>query len=372
MRYGVYIARLELDAPHLLGVAHKIRGQRAALHDAGFATKLLTLRGGAVMLDASVLRPVPSGSLARRITHYHHFWHETAKHIGDAEFLYFRFQGVGPGLLGLLSDFRARRPDTPVVLEIPTFPFRKERRGVRQHAIGALDDFCAQHLKRYVDRVVTFSERRELFGIPTIRTQNGVDVASLPIVAAPLATGPLRLVGVANLNVRHAYDRVIVGLASYALRTRQRDVLFEIIGSGAQKPVLEALVSKLGVADMVHFVGPLSGTELDRRLDGAHLGISALGMHRISAETSDLKSREYCARGLSFVTANRDADFPPGMPHVWNVPADDTPIDITSLQDWYRNMSDGRARLRAYAEAHLTWEAKMAPVADWLNSQYSG
>ncbi len=372
MLQGAYIARLDLAAPHLAGVSRKIAAQRAALARAGFPTRLHLIHGGAVMCDSDVLRPAATGSVARRMTHYSYFWRDTLTAVTDADFLYIRFQGAGPGLLQMLSKFRAQHPKVPILMEIPTYPYKDERRGVRQHLLGIVDDLCAPFLKHYVDRVVTFSERPMIIGIPTIPTQNGVEVSTMPLVSLP-QEGPLRLVGVANFGLRHAYDRVIRGLAIYRAATGRSDVVLDLIGGGELERGLRQLAAEVGVSDVVRFTGPLSGAALDSQLDGAHLGIAALGMHRIAAETSDLKSREYCARGLPFVTANADGDFPSTMPHAHHISADESPLDIAFLRAWCEEMAsiraEVRAALRAYAEAYLSWDAKMAPVVAWLSNR---
>lgn len=370
---GAYIARLDLATPHLAGVSRKIEAQRAALARVGLSTRLHSIQSGAIMCDSDVLRPVANGSIARRMTYYNYFWRDTLSAVADADFLYIRFQGAGPGVLKMLSKFRAQRPNVPILMEIPTYPYKNERRGLRQRLLGAIDDLCAPFLKRYVDRIVTFSERSIILGIPTIVTRNGVEVSSLPLVSLSDQDSPLQLVGVANFGIRHAYDRVIRGLANYRAATARSDVLFELIGSGELEDELRQLAVNLGVSDMVHFTGPLSGTALDSRLDGTHLGIAALGMHRIAAETSDLKSREYCARGLPFVTANVDGDFTPKTANVYHIPSDESSLDIASLRAWFAEISprqaEVRAALRTYAEAHLSWDAKMAPVAAWMRRQ---
>ena len=375
MLQGAYIARLDLAAPHLSGVSRKIEAQRAALARAGFPTRLHSIHDGAVMCDSDVLRPRAKGLIGRRMTHYNYFWRDTLAAVADADFLYIRFQGAGAGLLKMLSKFRSQRPEAPILMEIPTYPYKDERRGARHHLLGAIDDLYAPFLKRYVDRIVTFSERTVILDIPTISTRNGVEVSSLPLVSLPEQDGPLQLVGVANFGIRHAYDRVIRGLANYRAATARSDVLFVLIGSGELEQELRQLAVNSGVSNMVHFTGPLSGAALDLRLDGAHLGIAALGMHRISAETSDLKSREYCARGLPFVTANTDDDFPSSMRHVHHIPPDETPVDIAFLRTWCEAMASERAQvrsdLRVYADTHLSWDAKIAPVTEWLKARTS-
>ena len=373
MLQGAYIARLDFAAPHLTGVSRKIEAQRAALARAGFPTRLHSINDGAVMSGSDVLRPAANGSIGRRMTHYNYFWRDTLAAVADADFLYIRFQGAGPGLLKMLSKFRSRRPEVPILMEIPTYPYKDERRGARQHLLGIIDDLCAPFLKYYVNRIVTFSKRPMILGIPTIPTQNGVEVSAMRLVSLPTKDEPLRLVGVANFGLRHAYDRVIHGLAIYRAATGRSDVVLDLVGGGALERDLQQLAAKAGVSDLVRFTGPLSGTALDSLLDGAHLGIAALGMHRIAAETSDLKSREYCARGLPFVTANMDGDFTPATANVYHIPSDESSLDIASLRAWCAEIAsrqaEVRAALRAYAEAHLSWDAKMAPVVAWMRRQ---
>ena len=369
MTRGAYIARLDLDEPHLAGVVRKITAQRAALAVAGLPSTFYAMRSGAIVSDADEMRPAGGGALDRRLAHYLYFHRTVARDLGGAAFLYLRFQGAGPGLLRLLSRFRARNPRAPILMEIPTWPYRGERHGPRQHVLGLLDDLSAPHLHRYVDRIVTFSGEERILGIPTIRTRNGVDLASIPVAPTRRPQPPLRLVAVANLGVRHAYDRMIDGLARYRAAGYTREILFDVIGSGAAGPGLQALAQQRGVADMVHFPGPMNGPALDERMGQAHMGIAALGMHRIKADTSDLKSREYCARGLPFLTSNPDADFPDDCPFVLRASADDSPIDIAAVVAFLDGRDHDSRAIRQHAETHLTWHAKMAPVVDWLHAR---
>jgi hypothetical protein len=108
---------------------------------------------------------------------------------------------------------------------------------------------------------------------------------------------------------------------------------------------------------------------------GAHLGISTLALHRIRLEKgSVLKSRTYCANGLPFVQAFLDEAFPEDkFPFSLRIPADDSPVDIARLLDFYRTV---RARypeyprdMRRYAEENLSWLAVMRPIWAAMNQR---
>ena len=103
------------------------------------------------------------------------------------------------------------------------------------------------------------------------------------------------------------------------------------------------------------------------------MAIGSLGFQRSRLEKgSTLKAREYCARGIPFLIAYDDPDFPESFPFVFRVPLDESPIDIDKVIQWYENLSmkhpDFSAQMRKYAEENLSWDAKMRPVINRINS----
>ena len=370
---GLYVARLDLNQAHLAGVARKIEAQMGALAKAGAPTELLCLRDGAIVLADKTLASAGDG-WSRRRNHHFAFHDQIVAAAASADFVFIRYQGAPPAFLSALARLKKRRPELPVVLEIPSWPFATERRGLRAQLLGAFEDVGNPRLRRYVDQVVTFSQAEEIFVIPTLRTDNGVDVETIPLAASPPPPdGLLRVTGVANLSFWHGYDRVIEGLANYGAAGGRRPVRFEIVGSGAEEPQLRQQVERSGLAGIVDFLGPLHGAELDRHMAGCHVGISSIGMHRLDVDTSNIKSREFCARGLPFVIGYPDRDFPRTLPFVLHIPADESPLDIEALIRWYDTLRtekpDPAPQMRAYAEANLTWHAKFKPVVDWLHTR---
>jgi hypothetical protein len=364
-RSGVYIARLDIGEPHLMGVARKIEAQVAALTAAAGPVETWFLRGLTVERNGTTVHRQAAGPLARQRLHATGFYGAIARAAPTADYIYVRHQRCTPALLGLLARLRRQSPDRPVFVEVPTWPYEAEQVTPRDRLLGAVDRLTRDRLGRYVDRVVTFSEATRIFGIPTIQTDNGVRPEDFPV--APAAAGEaVRLVGVANLGLRHAYDRVIDGLADYVAAGGRRDVTFDIIGSGSVEGFLRERVATRGMGERVRFLGPMSGAALDAHLASCQIGVSSLGMHRIKADTSDIKSREYCARGLPFVIANSDRDFGPDFPFAFHAPVDDTPVDIGAVIGFLDDLRGARpdypARMHEHALARLSWTAKMAPV----------
>ena len=103
----------------------------------------------------------------------------------------------------------------------------------------------------------------------------------------------------ANLSFWHGYDRMIKGLYNYYQNNNNFPVFLKFIGDGPEKQKLMFLVEKLKLQQYVSFKGKVDGKELDVHFDGMHIGIDVLGMFRRGFnESSSLKAREYCARGI--------------------------------------------------------------------------
>jgi hypothetical protein len=134
---------------------------------------------------------------------------------------------------------------------------------------------------------------------------------------------------------------------------------------------------QLGIDDHVRFHGLKSGPELDAMFDEANIALDSLAIHRLHLlRSSSLKAREYCARGIPFVLASDDPDFPPELPFVHRVPSDDAPLDLSALVEFYAQLRQTTPKvhqqMRHYAEEHLTWKTKLEPLVHYLQEESIG
>ena len=367
---GAYIARLDLDAPHLAGVSQKIRGQMEALEEIPSEVELYYCSQGRIIRDGGVLASYGPGALKRRFVHFVQFYRRVGSIIRGVDFVYIRYQGSSLWFLRMLSNIRRNNPGARIILEIPSWPYQTEARTLREKFANLVDRITRPGLRGRVDRILTFSKEDTILGIPTVRTSNGVDVQRLAVRAMPEDYGLVRLVGVANLSLWHGYDRVIAGLATYRRQPGAKQVRFDIVGSGAELERLKDQARRSGVDDIVVFHGTATGEKLDAILVQSDIGISSLGMHRLDVDTSNLKSREYCARGIPFAIGYVDPDFPASLPFVFQVPANEDPVDIGALVAFHEALkAEGPGivlTMRNYAERELTWKAKMRPAVELI------
>jgi hypothetical protein len=199
---------------------------------------------------------------------------------------------------------------------------------------------------------------------------NGFDINSVPIRSVPMLDDRIKLLYVGSAYRPHALDRIIIGLSKYLAKSRERNVELHIVGESEYIKHYKKLVEKKDLKNLIHFHGRKLGKELDHFFSEAHIAIGSLGVHRKGlSETSELKLREYCARGIPFFCSVPDADFPDDFPYVLRVPSGEEPIDLKEILSFTKRVcSDQRHPqfMREYALANLDWPIKMKRLVEFL------
>ena len=241
-----------------------------------------------------------------------------------------------------------------------------------------IDFLFGNAIRKYTDAIVGVTNEITQYEVsrsgdsrkPHITIGNGFDVASPPVRRPPDYNGDdLHLLCVANISRWHGLDRLLRGLATYSGTPK---VILHIAGDGAELPHLQQLTDELGIGDRVIFHGFTAGKALDALFDQCHIAVGSLGIHRIGLkEASILKAREYCARGIPFIIACADPDFPPDFPYILRLPADESPIDIEQVLAFAKEVyadPDHPQKMRRYAEEHLDWSVKMKKLKGFLEA----
>jgi glycosyltransferase involved in cell wall biosynthesis len=209
------------------------------------------------------------------------------------------------------------------------------------------------------------------FNIPHLTLGNGFNVQSVVMRRTPSNNdaGLVHLLCVANVNKWHGLDRLLNGLATYRGNTH---IIFHIAGDGAEIQSLKQEREKLNLQDHVIFHGFKSGADLDELFNFCHIAVGSLGIHRKGlTQTSELKAREYCARGIPYIIACSDPDFPDDFPWILRVPADESPINIEEVIKFAQRAyadPDHPQKMRAYAVEHLDWSIKMKKLKAFLET----
>lgn len=247
-------------------------------------------------------------------------------------YIYIRKPSLTVNFYKILKNIKANYPDVCIYLEIPTYPFYNEYVGIARLMI-IKSKRCESKLKKVVDRIITYSDDKMIWGIPTINMSNCVVYDDIPMRGDGYTILPntIRLTCVARFMYWHGLDRLICGMKKY---NGSYKIILNVVGGGPEIEKLKLLASGM---NNVIFHGSKSGSELDRIFNKTDIAIDALGRHRSGVYyNSSLKGKEYLARGLPIVSAVKtELDYIDDYKYYLRVPADDSCIDVEKIVEFY-------------------------------------
>lgn len=364
----LFLTNHQLDASN--GISKKIESQVSAISKLGIVTYLLSY----LEVDKSQVALINrehffslGQKTSRLLYKYYQFYGKLIEFVGDEgiDCIYIRYtQFVDLYFLRFLKS--AHQNGCTIFMEIPTYPYDGEfpSNSLKNRIIKWKDRVLRRYFHYFVDKIVTFSTDDEIFGIPCINISNAVDESKITLIKQrQIVKNTINMIGVANLNFWHGFDRIIEGLRNYYAANHDYVVKFYIVGDGNPDvcQLLNELVSSYKLEESVLMLGPKSGDDLDEIFNMAHIAIGSLGSHRKNImETKTLKNVEYAMRGLPIVYAEKNNDFD-SMGYVYKVPADESPIDIRGIVDFVMNYSFNPIDIRKTV-SHLTWNNQMRNV----------
>lgn len=362
---GIYLVLDDLGSHP--GVRAKIEGQARAFSDAGHPCEVLESSGLPGTLGA-IVRRLPFLEGRGR-------WHRDVEKL-NPDFLYIRKPVLSRQFVHKLSRLKRSNRNIRVILELPTFPYDDELSSLQVLPLLLKDKSGRRRLDGVVDRIATLTGDRTIFGVPTLRFTNGIDLDSVPLAPGVRDRGSQIVVtAVAKVTRAHGYDLAIRGLANYYRAGGRRAIKLNIVGDGAEVVHLRRLTSELGLQDHVAFLGFLTGEELEKVYRESDIGLVGLGYHRIGlSEVASLKSREYLARGLPVVSAPLDIFARNKERFYLEIEPGEDPLDVNRLVSFYdslyddtRHPGDLRLEVRNFAEKTVTMAGSMRQVIEYLD-----
>jgi glycosyltransferase involved in cell wall biosynthesis len=270
-----------------------------------------------------------------------------------------------------------------VILEIPTYPLTQRITNIKQclrlrdykTALSylyhmTLGSIGIPLMKYSLSKIVTYNGFDAIWGVETLKIPNAVDVNSMPPhLIRKLRNNELHLIAVANVAKWHGYDRIIKSMYDFNKSNKKGiAIFFDIIGPGSEVLELKKLVKELGLEERVFFRGLVLGEELNYYFDHADVAVSVLGCHRDGMNYYDsLKSREYSARCIPFITTCAERDYV-DLDFVYSVPNDESLIDMNNVIDFYDKICEGNTteRMRQFALEKCDWSKAFKPVCDYI------
>lgn len=295
--------------------------------------------------------------------------------IENENFVYIRHPGEWDSFaVEFFKKIKKSNPAIKIVLELPTYPYDSElSKSWKNWPLFLKDKYSRRHLHKFIDRIATLTNDREIFGIPTLKIGNGINVEKIRPRKVSETT-EVHAIAVANFKWWHGYERFIEGLKSYYAGNPDRKVYFHMVGHGSEFECYQKMIAEYGLKDYVILYDQQTGNALDDIYDKCNLGIASLGCYRKGMnETQELKSREYLAKGLPFVTSVKISDIPDGDKDsiYLQVANDDSAIDIEAVINFHDRIYTEETekvnnRLRQFAKDHFSMEAAMKEVIDYF------
>lgn len=291
------------------------------------------------------------------------------------DFVYARsFHNANPFTISFFK--KLKNANIKSVIEIPTYPYDQEYKDkLVKDKIELLTDKLFRHqLAKMTDAIVTFSDDEKIFGQRTIRISNGIDFDMLPLKKKQVEDkSTLNLVGVAEVHFWHGFDRLLKGLAEYYSRPHIQEVHFHLVGgidpnewNGSEMAEgINTLINKHHLSNYVTLYGKRFGDELNAIFEKADVAIGSLARHRSGIyKIKPLKNREYAARGIPFIYSEIDTDFE-DKPYILKMPADESPINIQAIIDFYNGMDIEPLAIRDSIK-NLSWKEQMQKIINEL------
>lgn len=368
MKKGYYI-HLELHRTQA-GVRQKIDGQIAVLRQ-HFDVAEIDVKKQKINIIQGILSRLPFGSYAMDF--------DTAfAQIDGPDFVYMRHTALDRRYYLFLKRIRKTYPHVKIMLEIPTYPYKGELLSNRtMWPFYFKDAFRKNRLKNIADRIVILTDDDTIFGIPTLRIQNGIMVDKITPIALHKDTEEINLIAVSACLPVHGYERCIQGLADYynSSGPGRKTVKFHMVGEGEELNLYRSLVKRHRLEKYVIFYGKKTGRELDAIYDKADIAMGAFAFYKAGITiSSTLKVKEYLAKGLPVISGcyedsfgKDDVDFYLGFAN------DGSTVDIAKVIGFYENLLAKyssrevlRDRIRSYAKEKVDMSVVMKPVVDFI------
>lgn len=260
---------------------------------------------------------------------------------------------------------KLKRKGVVIFMEIPTYPYDGEVKGIKSKVGLLIDKFFRTKYKYSISRVITYSNDSFIFGVKCINISNGINKKDIVDIQynLPKICQVYEFISVSSMCHWHGIDRFLHGIE------KTNRVIFHIVGpKNTYYYDLLKIVNSKGLEGKVIFHGFLDHDQLSEIYQRCHIAVGSLGRHRSGVENlSSLKNREYIAKGLPIIYSENDHDFDREK-FVFKVSADESDVKIDDVLVWYKHLSISTQYITNVAN-NFTWDEQMKSVIYELRSK---
>ena len=371
--YGIYL--YSSSNKNLGGVEKKIREQIEVLSHKYRVESVIIKKEKASVLR-KVLWRLPFGSWG---ADYASALEEIETIASDESplFFYIRRMNFDRRFVMFLRNLRGKYKSAKILLEVPTYPYYKELICDKTMWPWVIKDLIYRNeIGKYVDRIVTFSDDDDIYGVPTIKLQNGIIVDKIqPKYTEKHCGSEIHLVAVAQFQKSHGYERIIESLYKYYKMNCKYNIILHMVGEGKELRYYKRLVKKFELGEKVIFHGFKTGEELEKIYKISDIALGSFGGYKINQyKSSALKIREYLAYGLPIVSGMREDAFLTisESEFYMELPNDASSIDMYDIVAFYIMLTgkyskyELRTLIHDYAKKNNDMSVTMKPIVEYV------
>lgn len=295
--------------------------------------------------------------------------------VSSADFVYIRKQILDQDFLFFLQALKEKNPACRILMEVPTYPYWNEypKNKLGERIIEEEKKIIPQ-LKGVIDLIVDVGNEKNIFDIPTVNIQNGLDPELVHISSKKERTESINLIAVAKWRDVHGYERIINGMIKYYQSGGTRNVILHMVGSGPETEFYKSLADNKFVKNRIKFYGYKTGTELEKIYNEADIGLGVFGFYKTGGTyVSAIKCAEYLMRGLPVVSAV-DESYLENLrgKYYLGFSDDESDIDLRDIIDFFddvypmTNVESEHLKIRNVALELVAVSKVMTPVIEWL------
>ena len=282
----LFIAHWNEDKENTIG--KKLQGQVNAFEELGHQVTAIQFQEGAIWTVESDqkqrLFPVSENGFVHllAIPKAVHMLLKKGKHY---DFSYARRTFCTPWHLMMLRELKNNSVFT--VEELPTYPYDDENKLYTRKSYqiaAAIEKVCRKYYHHWLDLFTTVSFDTEIFQVPAIHIDNGVDLKAIPYAEHTyLPNNPIHIVTISSMKPWHGYERLIRGLANFKqiAPERAKRFIIEMVGDGPMRDEWKTLSEDLNISGQVIFHGQQTGESLDAIVNRCQIAVGSLGINKI-------------------------------------------------------------------------------------------
>ena len=369
---GYYFSQIEEGG---LGPRKKVKSQIEAFAENGIELKLVEspfqvtgkIRGNFILRQLVCRLPFT----------YVYSRHKYEEIYKKADVFYIRFLAGDFFFAQFIKKLRKNNPKAKIVMELADYPttwymttsllFR-----VLYFPIIIKDILARRYYTKYIDRIALLKPIDFVYGIPTLRFENGIAVNKMKEKNICGKT-KIKMLAVAAMCNFHGYDRLIEGMRDYYSAGGQREMELHLVGGkevpGSDLLRYKELTNKYGLNERIIFHGEKTGKELDDMYDSCNIAVASLGMYRIGYKMANsLKIREYVAKGIPIISGCPIDIFEGrNFKYVCEFPNNESPICMEKVIDFFDEVYGKEEievikEIRAFAEEYCDMSYAMRSV----------